>query len=287
MNDRRIEQLSLENFKLKKEKKRLQKLLKDRTEEMLEKFLKSENKIKLGGTIDGNKNIRNLTHMIVQTRVERENASKVEATNQTRIKELEEEINSFNNELKKLSEDTPSGKSFHNSFVEMTEGHMRNQKLIVQLNKDIKKAEKEKKKLEAVVDAGKTLEKREEMFKEAIDELKAYITKDYLSKNENEVEHLVKEFYDKFKKIVETDFDLVAQKNPEMGGAFDILKESNGMIRKIERENKIVKKREDVTYEIYKMIKEIFTDNILLRKKVNKYLEAFLKQTENSRMRKY
>lgn len=67
---------------------------------MLEKFLKSENKIKLGGTIDGNKSIRNLTKMISQTQKEREDAEKVKTMNTTRIVELKEEITSFNTELK-------------------------------------------------------------------------------------------------------------------------------------------------------------------------------------------
>ena len=159
---------------------------------------------------------------------------------------------------------------------------MGNQKLVHQLSKDIKKANKERQNLEACLNKVETLKHRNAIFKEVIDDRKAYITKDYLSKNENIVENLVKKFYKLFQKTLKTEFDVVAQNNPDMGGAFDILKRSCEELKKIDkRNNSVIVKKEEVTYEIYKMIKEIFTDNIKLRKKINGYLEAFLKQTEN------
>jgi len=127
-----------------------------------------------------------------------------------------------------------------------------------------------------------SLKDRQKIFKKVIEDRTTYITRDYLSQNENIVEKLINKFYKLYKKSLNTEFDIIAQKNPDMGGAFDILEISREKLRKIEKENeKETVKKEQVTYEIYKMVKEIFSNNIELRKKINNYLEAFLKQTEN------
>lgn len=102
-HERRIDELHLENFKLKQAKKRLEDLLKSRTEEMLGKFLKNDEKIKLAERIDEDKNIRNLNKMIFDTKKELTEAHRIKSANEHKIKELDEEIKSYNNELVKLS----------------------------------------------------------------------------------------------------------------------------------------------------------------------------------------
>ena len=116
-NEKRVDRLRLENFKLKKEKKRLEELLRSRTEEMLEKFLKSENKIQLAEKIDEDRNIRHLNKMIFDTKKELEDAEEVEIANKQRIEELDKEIKSFNNELKKLESLTMDNSKLEILFI--------------------------------------------------------------------------------------------------------------------------------------------------------------------------
>lgn len=67
-HEKKIDKLHSENFKLRKEKKRLEDLLKTKTEEMLGKFLKHEEKIKLVERVDEDEVIRDLNKMIKHTK---------------------------------------------------------------------------------------------------------------------------------------------------------------------------------------------------------------------------
>lgn len=71
---------------------------------MLSKFFTSDNqKIKLAERIDEDKNIRNLNKMVFDTKKELQEATRIKSQNEHKIKELDEEIKSFNNELQKLA----------------------------------------------------------------------------------------------------------------------------------------------------------------------------------------
>lgn len=71
---------------------------------MLSKFFTSDNqKIKLAERIDEDKNIRNLNKMVFDTKKELQEAIRIRSQNEHKIKELDEEIKSFNNELLKLA----------------------------------------------------------------------------------------------------------------------------------------------------------------------------------------
>jgi vacuolar-type H+-ATPase subunit I/STV1 len=114
-HEKRIDQLHLENYKLKKEKKRLEELLKSRTEEMLSKFFTSDNqKIQLAERIEEDKHILDLNSIIHDSKKNLEEAIRIKSVNDHKIKELGEEIKSFNSELVKLASNSDTkGKLFH------------------------------------------------------------------------------------------------------------------------------------------------------------------------------
>jgi len=76
---------------------------------MLQKFLKSENKIELAEKLEDDENIKSLNVMIFETEQELEEAEKIKKANVLRIKELDEEIESFNSELNKLQQPENGG----------------------------------------------------------------------------------------------------------------------------------------------------------------------------------
>lgn len=111
-----------------------------------------------------------------------------------------------------------------------------NQKLISQINKDIKRAENEIRNLEKSSEACNDLQQKLKIYQKVVNERKIYITKDYLSKNENNVEVMISKIHSLFLKSKETEFDAISQNNPKMDGAFNILKTSRqelGLIEKV------------------------------------------------------
>lgn len=110
-----------------------------------------------------------------------------------------------------------------------------NQKLISQINKDIKRAENEIRNLEKTSESWNDLQQKLKIYQKVVNERKFYITKDYLSKNENNVEVMISKIHSLFLKAKETEFDAISQNNPKMEGAFNILKKSRQELGQIEK----------------------------------------------------
>lgn len=257
-HEKEIDDLCSENHKLKKEKKQLEEIISQRTKKMLEKYSSQEETIKLNRKMDEDKDIQEMTGLIQKFREAQKDSEKVIKAQNVRISNIKDDINSYKQKVKHMQH--PQGDD-HDTEFEF---------------ENIKKLEKEKRKIEESLQKQGYLTQGIELLKRMVKRRKFDIAKQYISEHKDDLEELIRAIYDHF-----IDLKHIVQPNPGYEGTMALIKKNRKELAKIENEHKKWEvKKDDIRYEVYNMISSIFRDNIQLRYKLSNYMEAYLKQTE-------
>ena len=115
-----------------------------------------------------------------------------------------------------------------------------------------------------------TMKKNEIMYKTIQVERKRFLTIQYMHKNPTDVDQMVDMLYTHFKIIQITCFEDRAKENYLGLGTEELIAESNKELMKLEKDLKNFRvEKDDLRYDLYKMITEMLFDNIALRMWVN------------------
>ena len=105
----------------------------------------------------------------------------------------------------------------------------------------------------------------------------------YMNTGQEDFEQILQTLHEHFKLIQLTSFEELTQNNRENKNAKQLLELSNKEINQLETDLELMKiEEEDVRYDIFIMIFEMITDNINLRKRLNKLYLRLINQTELS-----
>lgn len=151
--------------------------------------------------------------------------------------------------------------------------------------------EKEKFDLQNKVDQAKSLV--EEMadslriYENILAERKRSLANAYLAKSQEDLERILKTLNEHFQLVQLTSFETMSKDNADQSGSKEILFKSNKELKRVMRELNHQKiEKDDIRYDIFKMIYEMIADNIVLRLKINNYIEGILEQT-NQKLDRY
>ena len=108
------------------------------------------------------------------------------------------------------------------------------------------------------------------MYEEIVLERRRFLTYQYMHRNPNDVEEMVKALYGQFENIRKTCFSAMAKENYTGGGSFDLITESNKQLRMLEKELKsFTIQKDDLRFTLYSMIMVMLQDNIQMRLWIN------------------
>ena len=93
--------------------------------------------------------------------------------------------------------------------------------------------------------------------------------------------------YQHFQLVQLTAFENLSKDNLDYVGSREVLTKSNNELRRLLKElNSQKLEKDDLRYDIFKMIYEMIVDDINLRLKLNNYAEGILEQT-NQKLEKF
>ena len=108
------------------------------------------------------------------------------------------------------------------------------------------------------------------MYQSIQEERKRFLTYQFMHHNPNDVEEMVKTLYSHFEIIRITCFEDRAKENFGGHGTEDLIEQSNKELRMLEKELKSFQvQKDDLRFDLYKMILDMLLDNIALRLWVN------------------
>ena len=108
------------------------------------------------------------------------------------------------------------------------------------------------------------------MYQSIQEERKRFLTYQFMHRSPNDVEEMVKTLYSHFETIRITCFEDRAKENYLGLGTEELIVQSNVELKKLEKELKAFQvQKDDLRFDLYKMILDMLLDNIALRLWVN------------------
>ena len=121
------------------------------------------------------------------------------------------------------------------------------------------------------------------MYEEIVLERRRFLTYQYMHRNPNDVEEMVKALYGQFENIRKTCFSAMAKENYTGGGSFDLITESNKQLRMLEKELKsFTIQKDDLRFTLYSMIMVMLQDNIQMRLWINDLMQNQVEESQRS-----
>ena len=125
------------------------------------------------------------------------------------------------------------------------------------------------------------------IYESLLSERKRILVNSYLMKNQDDLERILETLHQHFQFVQGTSFDSLAKDNLDYVGSRAVLSKSNTELRRLLKELTQQKlEKDDLRYDIFKMIYEMIEDDIQLRLKLNNYAEGILEQT-NQKLEKF
>jgi len=119
------------------------------------------------------------------------------------------------------------------------------------------------------------------MYQSIQEERKRFLTYQFMHRSPNDVEEMVQALYGHFEIIHKTCFEDRAKENHKGLGSYELLQQSNKELANLEKELKSFQvQKDDLRFDLYKMILDMLTDNIQLRQKINLLLADQFKTSE-------
>eukprot|EP00347_Sterkiella_histriomuscorum_P003242 403365044 len=242
--------------------------------------------------------IRNLTVLIKKIESETQAANLQQKEFNKELKVLNSEIENSNKQLLELETKERENLKQHaagGSGKDQRQSRQDFQKAGNALKSDIHKQlfakEKERYDLQQKGNLAKqTIDEMSEnmkIYSSILAERKRTLVNNYLMKNQDDLEKILETLYQHFLLVEKTSFESMGKDNLDYVGSKEILIKSNNELKRLQKElNQQKIEKDDIRYDIFKMIYEMILDNISLRLKQNNYIEGILEQT-NQKMEKY
>ena len=164
---------------------------------------------------------------------------------------------------------------------------MANYALKTNINKLLTQREKQKFDVDVRLNQSKEeykqIMKNMHMYEEIVLERRRFLTYQYMHRNPNDVEEMVKALYSQFENIRKTCFSAMAKENYTGGGSFDLITESNKQLRMLEKELKsFTIQKDDLRFTLYSMIMVMLQDNIQMRLWINDLMQNQVEESQRS-----
>jgi chromosome segregation ATPase len=197
------------------------------------------------------------------------------------LKVLTTEIESYNNKIAELTEKEKELMKGGIGGSDKRDLQKANNALKTAIHQKLVEKEKEKFDLQSKVENAKnTIDEMNDngrIYTRIKEERKKTLVNEYLMKNQDDLEKILETLYMHFQHVQRTAFESMSRDNLDFVGSKEILIRSNNELKRLSKElNSYKMEKDDIRYDIFKMIYDMIQDNINLRLKVNNYIDGIL-----------